>query len=495
MNKVLFSYLLLIGVCLLTTWGCKKDLSHSQQEEKGEVFIHLTIPTLKQSLRGEEASDPMRRIESLHLLFFSGEEDTSELVEIRELNQSQVTSNRDRLLVKLPYREEYRLLCIANASSDVQKLFYKGCRAEVFISKEYPIASRRMTSRLSTEQVNGAFMMTNAGGFVVVNESNYLKNEQEAEQVRPVEVLLEAIAARVLLVGNSPEMGNSLLQMKSGAKPMYAVTGVSKSIYWVRHTTTSLPTSPEVEALEEEYAYSPGYETIAGSLETASYPQLITSYRAFFTSMEMLFPNLVEIPSSAPNLEQSSLYCKETTIDPEHFLTGFVPHIIVAYPLHPATLQVGSDKGWIAFRGKYLTEEAFTDYVVALRRNPSTPLPEGMPAEFATAVEKIKDNERVLRMDQPFSLEGIDFYWKSLNFYACPLRHFDNSKAPNANSFGRYGIVRNNEYTVRVQKIAWFGSNTMPELNRSYSPIAEKSSIKLSIQVKDISKREQNIEL
>lgn len=485
----------LLSFFILSLLSCTPENSPVSSIPTEEVYIKINIPSLRQTLRSENQKDPMQRIESLEMLFFEGADMDSKLLEIRQFHLGSTDDNTEDILLKLPRREEYYLLCIANASAELKQLIQKGNKAEVFLNKEFVLATRRMTTNLSTEVLNGALMMTNAEGLIPVNESHYFKNEGDKSTARAVDIVLEPIAARVLLDPTLPRITNSSLRMKDKAKVRYIVTGVSKSIYWVRKTKTTTSSSL-LSPLEEEYAYSPGYEEIAQSTGKDSYTMLIEKYRAFYSSPKSIFEYGVEVDPNIPtkNLEKSALYCKETTVDPLHFIPSFIPHIVVAYPIHPSDLTVAPDKGWIAFKGKFLTEEDFTNYVTSLKSNPNTPLPEGMPAEFATSVQKIKEHERVVKMDQPFSLEGIHFYWKSLNFYIWPLRHFDNKKAPEKNSFGRYGIVRNNEYTVRVQKISWFGSNTIPDLKNDMEAVSEYSSIKFSIEVKDLQQREQEVE-
>lgn len=473
--------------------SCKKKESQFLPSSSEEVYIQVEIPILQQTMREKSMDDPMRSIESLSMLFFDGNSSDSQLVEIREINEFINTS--EGICVKLPQKEEYYLLCIANASKEVKQLIRKGCKAEVFLHKEFPILTRRMSREPSSEELKGAIMMTNAEGLVPINESNYFKNETEQKKSRPVRLILESIAARVLLNASLPQIENSSLKMQEGVHPRYLITGLSKEIYWLRKIKLSQSDKSAPQQHEEEYAYSPGYELIAKETGKEKYHELIEKYRSFYSTADNFLKYSIEAdPSVEQDLKKSSLYCKETTVDPQHYLTAFIPHIIVAYPIYPSELKVNQGKGWIAFEGKYLTEEDFVNYVAGVRANTNPPLPEGMPEEFAIAVRKIKENELLTKMDQPFSLEGIDFYWKSLNFYAWPLRHFDDSKAPKNDSFGRYGLVRNNQYTIRVKKLSWLGSNMFPNLKDNFSPLSESSSINLSIEVKELSNREQEVE-
>lgn len=61
-----------------------------------------------------------------------------------------------------------------------------------------------------------------------------------------------------------------------------------------------------------------------------------------------------------------------------------------------------------------------------------------------------------------FKIGNIRFYSDAINYYTMPIRHFNNTQAPNTMQYGRYGIVRNNIYKLSVLSIKNFGDPVVP---------------------------------
>ena len=63
--------------------------------------------------------------------------------------------------------------------------------------------------------------------------------------------------------------------------------------------------------------------------------------------------------------------------------------------------------------------------------------------------------------------QGLNFHYGPGNYYAVPIRHFDDKQVPisdaDYNNEGRYGVVRNNVYKITITNISGPGSSVIPE--------------------------------
>ncbi len=333
-----------------------------------------------------------------------------------------------------------------------------------------------------------SIMMTNKLSLVNVTKENFYG--QSASDSKPVEIALESILGAVSVDDSELNLDNSQAIKLLQGGGSFVVSNIAKASYLLRHTKgPSLPKAVnQTEELEGQYAYSVGYENIALASDDEIKQTEKNNYIAAYQEDKTFIQHLISVENA-----NNYAYVKETTVDPKHYWVSLVPHIIIAYPIAPAGLDVTPNKGWIRYKNVPMKEEDFTAYVTALRENAQA-IPEvNMPDGFKESVRKILNNPLVTEMNAPFSLEGIDFFYKSLNFYAWPIRHFNDSVAPEKDSFGRYGVVRNNEYKIKVKKISWFGSNLPLHLVNRDELIVEQSPITLSITVTPSDKREQEV--
>ena len=160
----------------------------------------------------------------------------------------------------------------------------------------------------------------------------------------------------------------------------------------------------------------------------------------------------------------------------------------------PKTLKDGlaPDEGWIRYKGGAMKESVFAALVQEVLKNVdayNNPV-DGMPSSFLEALKQgLKDPEKkglLTARSAAFTINGIQFYHHSYNYYFLPIRHFGQTEAPLWNSFGRYGVVRNNEYAIHLNTILGYGSNLFPDKLTS-ERIAEKSSLSFTLTVKDLS--------
>ena len=227
------------------------------------------------------------------------------------------------------------------------------------------------------------------------------------------------------------------------------------------------------------YAYSPGYQEIASS-NKSNYQPLLKAYRfANETKSILNLESLKLIPKTINDcdLTQSMYYTSETTVDPAHCTYYFLPALLIGYKLYPKSLdKLGdfkSDEGWVSFNGRYYRGRDFNTYLKDIyQRNKATSNPKPVvtaPAGYPKALQDVCEEYVATQEDKmlittsehqgelvPIDYKGLRYYLRSYNYYYLPVQH-----APTQEGYGRYGIVRNNEYRIEITSISDFGTPLM----------------------------------
>ena len=186
-------------------------------------------------------------------------------------------------------------------------------------------------------------------------------------------------------------------------------------------------------------------------------------------------------------------YVSETTVDPHHFTYAFLPSLLVGYKVYPTSLNelsdFKSDEGWVSFNGHYYRGHDFTTYMKAiLKRNKSTSetkpvvtIPTGYPQDLQAVCEeyvKTYGDKMLLKATgyqgelYPIDFKGLRYYLRSYNYYYLPIQH-----APDQEGYGRYGIIRNNDYRIEIKSISDFGSPVMMNIKLHPEEYAPKQAI------------------
>lgn len=100
-------------------------------------------------------------------------------------------------------------------------------------------------------------------------------------------------------------------------------------------------------------------------------------------------------------------------------------------------------------------------------------------------------NESSFSNSQGFDKGGIKFYYQGYSYYSVFIKHFGD---PNKR-YGFYGLVRGNEYHIRLLKINDPGSPTPLVYTNNMNPISEEQSSALKLQVSTLNVRNQDVEL
>lgn len=475
--KILFGGLFM-GVLLLACHTSSPNKGKTTTSSADSAYISFSLDCPQGVLR-DGSEDPIHQVRCLSLYIFDGDKPESKLFGIKKLEGNMASPTPIKLI-----RKECYILSFVNVTETLERKLQGYTQLKDFrdaikgdISYLADVDGSRIHS-IAMSPVNSAPYH--------VTEDQFSETIEGLGEKPACKLEVEPMLARVFAYG-MPQVANSevlLLDEEIGFRTIY----FSQGFDLIRRTKLE----GEEQPLAKDYAYSPGYEALRDQAPGSMTAEFIGKYRV--APNPVLFYAPVGKDRSSADLFDKKLYVKETTCPPNHFLVSLIPHIVVRAKVVPKSLkdQLGTEEGWIRYKGGAMRESTFTSLVQEVLKNIDAydkPV-NGMPSGFLEALKQgLKDSKKkglITVRKASFTINEIQFYHQSYNYYLLPIRHFGQTEAPLWNSFGRYGVVRNNEYAIHLNTILGFGSNLFPD-KLTTDRIAEKSSLSFTLTVKELS--------
>ncbi|MDY3090357.1 MAG: fimbria major subunit [Porphyromonas sp.] len=462
--------LLLVGASCERERG-KPLLVEPKLELTEGSFLRLSIQNPNQVVLRSTETDPLKSVRSVGLLFYN--QDTEVLEHIRELSVSSI-SDLSNLVVKLP-PADYKLVVVANASTQLRSSINPGAPLSDFIKG-------RELKAIDLFEASRGIVMTNQQGVISVPSSAFVssvENEQTA-----ISIALEPSLARVLVYGN-PKFSRGT---KGVTKPMYQITNQAKQVSLLRQMNKLSDESEEQaqdnSSREQRYAKSPYWD-----IWVQTPPRTTEDIAAYSTDNAQADRMKLEIKERSEDfatmLSQVALYAKETTLPPNSYFEGTTPCVTIAYPYVPQGLQLEGEEGWVSYKGRYYREGAVKEM---LRANT-----EPNSNELLQAMRQNQITETSFANSKGFDIAGVRFYYKAYSYYTVYIRHFS-SETPSS-GYGKYGIVRGNEYRISIAEITAPGSPVPPTYSNNLKPITEQKAAGISVRIDEIPRRDQEAQL
>ena len=437
------------------------------QPKEGSSTLHLSVRAPRSvALRGLDEEDPMLQISTLHFAFYS--EATQLSTQLREVKVTSADQLKD-INLSLP-EGAYKLVVVANATRPLLE--------QIAIGRPLSAVSGYMTLF-----VDG--LSTASGSKLTVSQLN----EQGAISVPAsafgastpqLQVTLEPALARVFVYGE-PELPSGVT--RGSAPADYLVTGVTRYTAPLRPLgllrSGAKETAGDGSAAADRYPSSYLYE----KWSTAA-PTNFGEYLAHYTQDMILGRTSVVLPRAAFLANEAAFdaarksqpyYIRETTVPPTAYLVGGVPTVILRFPYIPAGLSLQGDEGWFSFDGLYYAEHELRQIVKTGKAD---------NARLQQAVQEAALTEGSL--SAPFESHGISFHHRGYCYYTIPIRHFDDSEAPEKTAHGRYGLVRGNEYRIHLTRILRPGSALPPDLSKDQRPLTEERDLRSVVHVRPV---------
>lgn len=463
----LISLVLCISVLLLG--ACRKSPQEvNPVATEGNLTIQLNC--LGVDLRAGE-NDPMSAVEKLDLYFFSSESEPAErtLVAHRTFGKAEVATNAP-LSMSLPV-SSYYLVAVLNGTPNIQNTFGQGVSWSKLFEPTYRLADLYTRSGDKVTSV----VWSNDQGPIQIDKSAFDKGASS------VQVTLTRAIARVKLFGEPKVPQYMSLDLTNGGT--FKIGCRSLQSFLMRELAPLIGSPESVmekpgdgSKFATRYAYSPGYQEIATS-EPSNQKALLDTYRLRNNNRTICnLESLKLVPKTVDecDLAYDGYYSLETTVDPDHTTYYFLPSMLIGYKLYPASLDAlgdfKADEGWVSFNGRYYRGRDFNTYLKAIyQRNKTTGKPKPVvtvPTGYPKALQDVCEEYVATQGDKmlittaehqgelvPIDHKGLRYYLRSYNYYYLPVQH-----APTQEGYGRYGIVRNNEYRIEINSISDFGT-------------------------------------
>ena len=466
----LFSLVLCMSVLLLG--ACRKSpKAVTPVATDGNLTIQLNCRGV--DLRAGE-DDPMSAIEKLDLYFFSSESEPAErtLVAHRTFGKAEVATSTP-LSMSLPVASYY-LVAVLNGTPNIQNAFGQGVSWSNLFETTYKLTDLYTKSGDKVTSV----VWSNDQGPIQIDKSAFDKGAPS------VPVTLTRAIARVKLFGEPKVPQYMSIDLTNGGT--FKIGCRSLQSFLMRELAPLIGSTQNVmekpgdgSNFAMRYAYSPGYQEIASS-DPSKQKALLDTYRLHnFNRTICNLESLKLVPKTADecDLAYDGYYSLETTVDPDHTTYYFLPSLLIGYKLYPASLDAlgdfKSDEGWVSFDGRYYRGHDFDTYLKDIyQRNKTTGKSKPVvtvPAGYPKALQDVCEEYVATQGDKmlittsehqgelvPIDYKGLRYYLRSYNYYYLPVQH-----APTQEGYGRYGIVRNNEYRIEITSISDFGTPLM----------------------------------
>lgn len=463
-----------MGILTLVGYSCQRETTEliidAPQPGVAEAYLKLNVSGINDVVLRSSSIDPLRALSSLRLVFYSATEDPK-VVSIKTIEVSEAT-NLSALQVKLK-PQDYKLVAIANPTEELKKLTTQGAPLSRLTSpSSLPPGGFRSPSEGSL-----SIAMINDQGPISVSQSSFFTSESQGETLS---IKLEPILARVLVFGE-PQLSEGV---KGQATPGFLVAGTQRETYIMRvpnRLSTGEDERPgDNSARTTRYAKSPVWDRWIAQAPTTTDQVRYFSYEVLKSSPWN------EILASREAFDQPSkitipyLYAPEATLPASAYLEATTPYVIIRYPFIPRGLELSAQEGWVSYRGVAYRESEVKRMIREKRI---------APQELAQAIASAQITEA--SFGEGFDREGIRFYHEGYNYYIAHIKHF-----ADATDYGHYGIVRGNEYRIRLVSIQGAGLPTPPDMSRALSPITnDKTSGKMAIEVLTPLDRDQSVDL
>lgn len=432
--------------------------------------LHLSINLPNEVALRSESLDPMKVIERLRLVFYDkGQSPCAQ--EVREIPISDI-DQLDGLTVQLPI-SDYQLVAIANPSSAMRGITRKGSPLSLILDGQ----EWRSKDFMQVERSNGdkcsAISMLNEQGLIDIPSSSFEQPQSH------IQVNIEPSLARLYVFGEPELIGGE----KGHATPSYTIAGTQVKTFPMRnmakHSTGEMEQAGDKSSRTTRYATSPLWSQWSNGIpeKTDNFIQHRSGLSAALKK-DIWGPVRKDKAHASQDLTEASLYIKEATLPENTFTQGTTPCVIIRYPYIPqsiAPLEAG--EGFVKHQGRLYKENDIRSMLAGTLETP------------ANLAQALKDhNIQTGSLNQPFDKGDLQFYKDAYSYYVIYIRHFSDRESNS--TYGRYGLVRGNEYSIKITSILDTGLALPPSLSNNHQPISEYQSSKTRIIVADIIQRE-----
>lgn len=374
------------------------------------------------------------------------------------------TEVRFFMVPKKVVKKDYLMLVIANPHPDVMPVTEKSQHMSEFekaATFATAAAQKELFGSLSNKLTDMEWcMMTNARGYVEVREDD-IKDTPALALLNgvPKEVLLDRIAAKVT-VGGSPQFINGTGDFSTFT---WRLDGTNKRTFWMRKLAITADGAMEIyhDPRGILYAEDPNFDGFSNDRIVEG------GGSGPFPNIADEFTRIVNADITNPVDASSWEFALENTMAADEQWEDVTTRVLLKGNFIPT--DFAANESYYFFQGKAYKHTQIETMLFNDLWTGHEALQAAVEADAngAHIFNFVASNSGSIAGAEPTqsvtSDEGISFYKNGVSYYYVLLRHFNDAQKPDAMSYGRYGIVRNNVYKVSVNNISGPGNIVIPE--------------------------------
>lgn len=454
-NNFLFLASLLLGLFLISCDKNDVDPQGGGQGEEGNAYasFSITLPRSQGSMSkaadgiGDikdgatyEGSADEQKVNSVRIALFdgatvaytfdyaitaAGDGNPFDGTDIAE--GTTPTATKFVTVAKPVAKKDYEAAIILNPTAAIKQATNKGASLELFKAAVSSNAEAMLSDK--------AILMSNEQGLIPVKEAD-LKDTKAAAEAAPVKGKVDRILAKVFLSDAKPEVKGEA----TFTDMEFTLDVTNKKTFWLRNLaqnvvdgTATAETIGDGSERANRYATDPNFD--AKALDENNFAYLTTD--APLASAEGFKP--------AGLKDADGIYCLENTMDAEQQYHAASTSVILKGKFTPKGFTEGEN--WMSFFGAAYPKAKIEAFLAALESGDDNVF-EGQPTGLKEAITANKD--KLAGTESFKSDDGINFYTGGICYYRLAIRHFSNEIQPKAMAYGRFGVVRNNAYKVKI---------------------------------------------
>lgn len=364
---------------------------------------------------------------------------------------------------------------------------------------------------------NGTFIMSNSMGLVDVYADDLGASETEANR-NPIPVIVDRALAKVSLsVVSDPktwDIGDSGLRITD---IKWTTVNHNRKFYWMRkqtnlidgisggdHETVQYPdpynsTKVGYAGRGNIYAEDPNFTGVSGNAQKISENFVFSpiyevstpfdiSYRNVFRSGDRNVFWIYDGISYEADYLKGSAYIVENTMAADEQNSDVVTQVVVGVQLVPEWLEPSAEHEWtygfFMYNGVVLDKNTLYNYYAGVTAVPDNldgildavnkafnstyTVYDGYGGSFEENYLYDGGSSDGLYGWVGFEIDGLRYYYGGYSYYSIPIEHYDFTyyNAPEAAkryAYGRYGVVRNNEYNYSIKGMKGIGPPVVTE--------------------------------
>ena len=397
--------------------------------------------------------------------------------------ESVATSSRFVTVGKPVDKKEYKMVVLVNPPTSIKGAFVKG-EPIGYLEEPYANEDKSLTNDLYGWARDNYFFMSNSQSYIIVEITDIKKSATDAER-NPKPVLVDRGVAKIVMDATLPTLpGNDNIEDLG-----WGLDVTNRYSFWLRHLGKLSDgvmgeETGDGSSRYERYAIDPNFQNCSEATDNGTPP----TYQQFNYLPEDAYMKL-------DNSFGGYTYALENTMDADEQYQDVTTRVVIRGRYRPADLRYNSTRDdFFTFAGNIITVEKMELYDRGY-----TPIPAELAAlglkEAMDAVKAIhplafigSENYNL----SSYSIKGLNYYLNGTCYYTVLIRHFGEDLVSTPMGYGRYGVVRNNVYKLKIKNISGIGSPIVEKPGPE--PNDGETSIAADIQVLPWQIRSQEVE-